>query len=72
MDLLILILQGVIVAATPLVFAAIGELVVERAGVLNLGIEGMMILGAILMVVVIFMPTGLVPTLARLVPGGRR
>ena len=47
MDLLILILQGVIVAATPLVFAAIGELVVERAGVLNLGIEGMMILGAI-------------------------
>ena len=31
-----------------------------------------MILGAILMVVVIFMPTGLVPTLARLVPGGRR
>ncbi len=47
MDLLVLILQGVIVAATPLVFAAIGELVVERAGVLNLGIEGMMILGAI-------------------------
>ena len=47
MDLLILILQGVIVAATPLVFAAIGELVVERAGVLNLGIEGMMIVGAI-------------------------
>ncbi len=47
MDLTILILQGIIVAATPLVFAAIGELVVERAGVLNLGIEGMMILGAI-------------------------
>ncbi len=47
MDLLVLILQGVIVAATPLVFASIGELVVERAGVLNLGVEGMMILGAI-------------------------
>jgi len=47
MDLLVLILQGVIVAATPLVFAAIGETVVERAGVLNLGVEGMMILGAI-------------------------
>ncbi len=47
MDLLILILQGVIVAATPLVFAAIGELVVEKSGVLNLGVEGMMILGAI-------------------------
>ncbi len=47
MDLLVLILQGVIVAATPLVFAAIGEAVVERSGVLNLGVEGMMILGAI-------------------------
>ena len=47
MDLLVLILQGVIVAATPLVFASIGELVVERSGVLNLGVEGMMILGAI-------------------------
>ena len=47
MDLLVLILQGVIIAATPLVFAAIGELVVERSGVLNLGVEGMMILGAI-------------------------
>ncbi|MGB0694346.1 MAG: ABC transporter permease [Rhodospirillaceae bacterium] len=47
MDLTILILQGIIVAATPLVFAAIGELVVEKAGVLNLGVEGMMILGAV-------------------------
>ena len=32
--------------ATPLLIAAIGELVVERAGVLNLGIEGMMAVGA--------------------------
>jgi len=35
------------VAATPLIFAAIGELVVEKSGVLNLGVEGMMITGAI-------------------------
>ena len=47
MDLLILVLQGVIVAATPLVFASIGELVVEKSGVLNLGVEGLMIIGAI-------------------------
>ena len=47
MDLLILILQGVIVAATPLAFAAIGELIVEKSGVINLGVEGMMVLGAI-------------------------
>lgn len=38
----------VVTAATPLLLAAIGELVTERAGVLNLGVEGMMIVGAVL------------------------
>ena len=37
----------IITASTPLVFAAVGETVVEKAGVLNLGVEGMMIIGAI-------------------------
>ncbi len=36
-----------IAAATPLLVAAIGELMVERAGVLNLGVEGMMVMGAV-------------------------
>jgi len=40
------ILLTVITAATPLVLASIGELVTERTGVLNLGVEGMMVMGA--------------------------
>ncbi|CTQ64445.1 MAG: ABC transporter permease [Labrenzia sp.] len=42
------VLLTVITAATPLLIAAIGELVVERSGVLNLGVEGMMIMGAVI------------------------
>jgi len=41
------ILLTIITASTPLLIAAIGELVTERSGVLNLGVEGMMIMGAI-------------------------
>jgi general nucleoside transport system permease protein len=40
------IILSVIAASTPLLLAASGELVVERSGVLNLGVEGMMIIGA--------------------------
>jgi ABC-type uncharacterized transport system permease subunit len=47
MDWLVPALLTIITAATPLVFAAVGETVVEKAGVLNLGVEGMMIIGAI-------------------------
>lgn len=42
------VLLTVITAATPLLIAAIGELVAERSGVLNLGVEGMMIMGAVI------------------------
>src|SRR5271154_6118378 len=40
------IVLSIIAASTPLLLAAAGELVVERSGVLNLGVEGMMIMGA--------------------------
>ena len=43
----ILLIAALMVAATPILLAALGELVVEKAGVLNLGVEGMMITGAI-------------------------
>ena len=46
MTLLEAIILTVITASTPLLIAAIGELVAERSGVLNLGVEGMMIMGA--------------------------
>ena len=41
------IILTIITASTPLLLAALGELVAERAGVLNLGVEGMMIMGAV-------------------------
>ena len=41
------LIAAIMVAAVPIILAAIGELVVEKAGVLNLGVEGMMIMGAV-------------------------
>ncbi len=46
-DIIIPALITVITAATPLLFASLGEMVTEKSGVLNLGVEGMMLMGAI-------------------------
>ena len=43
----VLLIASLMVAATPILLAAIGELVAEKSGVLNLGVEGMMITGAV-------------------------
>ncbi len=43
----VLLVASIMVSATPILLAALGEMVVEKSGVLNLGVEGMMITGAV-------------------------
>ena len=52
------ILSGMLAAATPFLLAALGELVVERSGVLNLGIEGMMAFAAAVAFIVVYLGGG--------------
>jgi general nucleoside transport system permease protein len=47
-SLLIVLIASGVTYGTPLLFAALGELLAERAGVLNLGVEGMMLVGAVM------------------------
>lgn len=44
---IISVLVGAVRAGTPLAFATMGEIITQRSGVLNLGVEGMMIVGAL-------------------------
>ena len=47
-SLLVVVLASGVAYGTPLLYAALGELLAERSGVLNLGVEGMMLVGAVM------------------------
>jgi len=46
-DFMIPLLAAAVIAGTPILFAALGELITERAGIINLGVEGIMLMGAV-------------------------
>ncbi|WP_027055460.1 ABC transporter permease [Mesorhizobium erdmanii] len=48
------IVAGMLAAATPFLLAALGEMVAERAGVLNLGVEGLMAMGAVIAFIIVY------------------
>ena len=53
-EIIISVLQRTLIAGTPLLLATIGEVICERSGILNLGIEGMMAIGAVTAFIVTF------------------
>lgn len=46
-SIVVVVLASAVAYGTPLLYAALGELLAERSGVLNLGVEGMMLVGAV-------------------------
>ena len=47
-SLVVVVLASGVLYGTPLLYGALGELLAERSGVLNLGVEGMMLMGAVM------------------------
>ena len=53
-EIIISVLQRTLIAGTPLLLATIGEVICERSGILNLGVEGMLAIGAVTAFIVTF------------------
>lgn len=54
MEFLVSILAATVQSGTPVLYATLGEMFTERAGVLNLGVEGLMITGAFIAFIVVY------------------
>ncbi len=54
-DIIISVLQRTMIAGTPLLLATVGEIICERSGILNLGVEGVMSVGAVVAFIVTFL-----------------
>ena len=54
-DIIISVLQRTMIAGTPLLLATVGEIICERSGILNLGVEGVMSVGAVTAFIVTFL-----------------
>jgi simple sugar transport system permease protein len=71
LDLLTLVVAGAVLAAAPLALAATGELLAEDSGVMNLGVEGMMLLGAVAAFLTVLSTSNLaLGVLAAMIVGG--
>ena len=53
-DVLVSVAQRTLIAGTPLLLGTIGEVICERSGILNLGVEGVMAIGAVAAFIVTF------------------
>ncbi len=67
----LLFISTMVAASIPVLLAALGELVVEKSGVLNLGVEGMMIIGAVCgFITIVHTGSPLLGVLASIIAGG--
>lgn len=65
------LIAGILALSTPMAFASLGEVISERAGIINLGTEGVMLVGAIsAFSVTFFLHSGLLGVVIGAIAGG--